>query len=110
MLATHHRDFINQLRVLLVFIEFNILICILIGRQKRTHLNPTPPPATAPAPASPQEENRATKPLDNVLDPSKTRQGMLQQSPDGTRWKVPHAVGANRWEAYHHEEAHENRQ
>ena len=50
MPATHHRDSLHQLRVLLVFIEFNILIFILIGRQKRTHLNPAPPPAPQPPP------------------------------------------------------------
>ena len=31
--ATHHRDFLHKLRVLLVFIEFNILICIMISRD-----------------------------------------------------------------------------
>ena len=53
MPATHHRDFINQLRVLLVFIEFDILICILMGRQRTTHLNPAPSPVIQP-PAQPQ--------------------------------------------------------
>ena len=50
MPATHQRDFLHKLMVLLVFIEFNILICILIGRQRRTHLNPESPPALQPAP------------------------------------------------------------
>ena len=50
MPATHHRDFTHQLRVHLVFIEFNILICILMGRQRRTHLNPAPSPALQPPP------------------------------------------------------------
>ena len=48
MSATHHRDFLHKLRVLLVFIEFHILICIMIRRQRRTHLNPAPPPALQP--------------------------------------------------------------
>ena len=46
--ASHHRDFTHHLRVILVFIEFNILICILMDRQKRTHLNPAPPPVIQP--------------------------------------------------------------
>ena len=50
MPATYQRDFIHQPRVLLVFIEFNILICLQTGRQKRTHLNPAPPPALQPPP------------------------------------------------------------
>ena len=54
MPATHHRDFTHQLRVLLVFTEFNILICILMERQ-RTHLNPPPSPAIQP-PAQPQPQ------------------------------------------------------
>ena len=54
MPATHHRDFIHQLRVLLVCIEFNILICILMERQ-RTRLNPVPSPAIQP-PAQPQPQ------------------------------------------------------
>ena len=35
MPATHHRDFIHQLRALLVFIEFNFFICILIGMTEK---------------------------------------------------------------------------
>ena len=50
MPATHHRDFIHQLRVLLVFIEFNILMFILMERQRRTHLKPAPSPALQPPP------------------------------------------------------------
>ena len=50
MPGTHHRDFLHQLRVLLVFIEFNILICILIGTQKRTHLNQASSPVLQPPP------------------------------------------------------------
>ena len=37
----------------MVFIEFYILICIFMGRQKRTHLNPAPSHAIRP-PAQPQ--------------------------------------------------------
>ena len=84
MPATHHRDFLHQLRVLLDFIEFNILICILMERQRRTHLNPVPSPDIQPpasAPASPQENTKVTRPLGHALDPSKTRKGMLQQPP-----------------------------
>ena len=55
MPATHHRDFLHQLRALLVFTEFNILICILMERQRRTHLNPVPPTALQP-PAQPQPQ------------------------------------------------------
>ena len=43
-------------RVLLFFIEFNILIFIMICRQKRTHLNPGP----APQPAPGEEESHNT--------------------------------------------------
>ena len=39
----------------LVFIEFNILICILMEIQRRTHLNPAPSPAIQP-PAQPQPQ------------------------------------------------------
>ena len=42
MPTTPHRDFIRQLRVLLVFIKFNILIWILMERQ------PTPNPWVMP--------------------------------------------------------------
>ena len=35
--------------------------------------------STALASAGPQEKQKATKPLDHALDPSKTRKGMLQQ-------------------------------
>ena len=57
MPASHHRYIIPYLRVILVFIEFNILICILMGRQRRTHLIPAPsvalqtPPQPQPQPA-----------------------------------------------------------
>ena len=85
MPASHHRVFLHQLRVLLVFIEFNILIFILMERQ-RAHWNPAPSPAIQP-PAqpkpqpSPQKKNKATKPLGHALDTSETRKGMLQQPP-----------------------------
>ena len=59
MPGTLDRDFIHQLRVLLVFIEFNILICILMGRQRRTPLNPAPLPAIQPpAQSQPQPAPR----------------------------------------------------
>ena len=73
MPATHHRDFIHQLRELLVFIEFNNLICILLERQHST--------STASAPACPQEKKESTQPLGHRLDTSETRKGMLQQPP-----------------------------
>ena len=69
MSATHHRDFLHRLMVLLVFIEFNILICILIGRQ-RTHINPTPPPALQPLPQpQPQPATRRRRPLNPWVIP-----------------------------------------
>ena len=37
----------------LFFIEFNILIFIMINRQKSIHLNPRPAPALQPAPKPP---------------------------------------------------------
>ena len=53
MPATRHRDFLQKPRVLLLFIEFNILIFLMICRQTRTHPNPGPTPAPKAAP-SPQ--------------------------------------------------------
>ena len=51
-----------MLRVLLYFkILFNILICVMICRQKRTHLNPGPVPTLQP-PSQPKEKTKATKP------------------------------------------------
>ena len=61
MPATHHRDFIYQLRVLLVFIEFNILICILMERQRRAHLNRPPSPAIQPQPQPAHRRRRKTQ-------------------------------------------------
>ena len=59
MPATHHREFLQKLRVLLIFIEFNILIFIMICTERRTHLNPGPPPVLHPAPQSqPQSDPR----------------------------------------------------
>ena len=52
MLVTHWRDCLDKLRVFLVFIEFIILICILIARQRRIHLYPAPPTALQPPPQS----------------------------------------------------------
>ena len=44
MTATLQRNCLHKLRVsLLVFIEFQILSCIMIGRQRITILNPAPP-------------------------------------------------------------------
>ena len=40
----------TELRILLFFIEFNILIFVMICRQKMTQLNPGLPPALQPAP------------------------------------------------------------
>ena len=79
MPATYHRDFIDQVRVLSAFLEFNILICILMGRQRRTHLNPAPSAAIQP-PAQPQtqraqEKKEATKPLGHALDPQRQENG-----------------------------------
>ena len=54
MPATHHRDLTHHLRVLLVFIKFNMLICMLMERL-RTHLNPVPSPAIQP-PAQSQRQ------------------------------------------------------
>ena len=45
-----------------VFIEFNILIFILICRQKRTYLNPGPTPALQPAPQPQPAPRRRKKP------------------------------------------------
>ena len=47
MPATLHRNFLHKLTVLLFFIEFNILICIMIGKQK-THLNSSSPAIQSP--------------------------------------------------------------
>ena len=61
----------HYLRVLLVFIEFNILIYILTGRQRRTHLNPAPSPAILP-PAQPHPQpapRRRRKPLNPWVMP-----------------------------------------
>ena len=72
MPATHHRDFIHQLRVLLVFNGCNILMCILMEIQGRTHLNPAPSPALQP-PAQPQPEpvpRRRRKPPNPWVMPS----------------------------------------
>ena len=52
MPATHHRDICLGT---LVFIEFNILICILMERQRRTHLNPRSSPAIQPPPQPPPQ-------------------------------------------------------
>ena len=87
--AKHNRDSIHQLKVLLVFIEFNIVICILMGRQRRMHLNPaaspslqTPQPPPQPAPRRRRKKKKKhTKSLDHALDPLKTRKGILQQPP-----------------------------
>ena len=61
MPATHHRDFLHQLRVLLFFIEFNILIFIMMERQRTTYLNPAPS-LTIQLPAQPpgEEKNHQT--------------------------------------------------
>ena len=66
MPALHQRNFLQKLRVLWVFIEFNILIFTMICRQKRTHLNLGPGPAIQPAPQplpqqAPKEKKKATK-------------------------------------------------
>ena len=79
MPVTHHRDFVHQLRVLLVFFEFNTLICILMERQRRTHLNPPPLPAIQP-PAQPQPQpapRRRRKPP--YPSPFKDKKKMLHQ-------------------------------
>ena len=45
------------------FIEFNTLICIMIGRLRRTHLNQGSPPALQPAPQQqPQPALRRRRP------------------------------------------------
>ena len=58
-----HPNFLHKLRVYLVLVEFNIFICIMIGGQKRSQLNPgltTCPTAsiTAIAPASPRRSRQ----------------------------------------------------
>ena len=55
MPATHHKDFMHQLRILLIFIKFNILICILMERQRITHSKPPPSPDILP-PTQPQSQ------------------------------------------------------
>ena len=49
MPARHQRDFLQKLMVLLLFIKFNILIFIVICRQKRKNLNAGQVPAIQPA-------------------------------------------------------------
>ena len=73
MSAIHHRDFLHQLRELWGFIEFNIFICILIGRKRRTHSIPAPSPAiqspTQPQPhPAPRTKRKPPKPWDHALD------------------------------------------
>ena len=51
----HTREtFCTSLGYFLVFIEFYILICILIGRQKRIHLKSTPPAVLQPPQHAPR--------------------------------------------------------
>ena len=62
MPATHKRDFLQKLRILLFFIEFNIWIFIMLCRQKTTHLDPGPAPALQPAPSPQPPARRRRKP------------------------------------------------
>ena len=50
MPAPHHRHLRQKHVVPLFFLQYNILIFIMIDRQKRNQLNPGPPPALQPAP------------------------------------------------------------
>ena len=64
MPVTHHRDFLHKLSVPLLLIRFNGLICILICRQRRTHLKPEPPTTPTPyshhhSPSQPQGEQES---------------------------------------------------
>ena len=56
-------------RVLFIFVEFNILICILIDRQKNTHMNPASPPAIQPPPQPQPAPRRSRKPLNPWVMP-----------------------------------------
>ena len=60
MQATHQRGFLHKLRVLLVFIEFNNLICILMRRQRRTHPAPSPALQPPPQPAPTRKKSQQT--------------------------------------------------
>ena len=77
MPATHHRDLLQKPLS---------WIFIMICKQKRTHLNPRLTPALQPAqtPKKGEEEERkkeSHKNLGHVLDSSKRRKRMLQNSP-----------------------------
>ena len=67
MPASHQRDFLHKLRIL---IEFNILIFIIIT-EREGHICHT---ACTTAPASPQKK-KATKPLGYALGPYKQEKG-----------------------------------
>ena len=70
MQTTHHRDFLHKVGVLLVFVEFIILISILIGRQRRTHLNLAPSPALQAPPQPQLAPRRRKKPPNTWFMPS----------------------------------------
>ena len=80
MTVAHHSDFLHQHRVLLFFIEFNILICICKREndtfEPSTIICPTAT-TTVSVPASHHEKKKATK-VGHALDP----QGMLHQHTD----------------------------
>ena len=52
MTGTHQEQLIDHLRVLLFFIEFNILLYIMISRHKRQQ-NPAPAQSVSPSPLPP---------------------------------------------------------
>ena len=91
-------DFVQKLRVL-VFIEFIILIFIMICRQKRTYLNP----GTSRS-AEPSLLNSRTNFWTALLT---LNTGKKVEEKFRTRWNVHHALGALDGETYQHDEVKE---
>ena len=83
MPATHQRDFLHKLRVLLFLLSLIFDFHHDLQTEKDTSEHRTSPfhttSAIAIVPASPLEKMKATKPLGNALDISNARKMMLHQ-------------------------------
>ena len=57
MTGTHQEQLIDQLRVFLVFIEFNFLLCLIFSRHRRQQ-NPAPAQPASPSPPPPRKRRK----------------------------------------------------
>ena len=79
MTGTHQEQLIDQLRIFLVFIEFNLLLYLICSRHRRQQ-NSAPAQPASPSPPTTQKEKEATESMGPALDTAERGERLLQNT------------------------------